>query len=983
MAFNIQNAKDLLKGIGQGASDVFSPYAKLLAEPFAQVGRIATNKNYRRAIFNPESFNAQDAAKLNNVKASTFLRPEQIQNRRSIVGAGAGATSKALLGTAGLANPANALLGAGISGGLTYGLQKLTRQPTNFREIGRAVGYSPIYSGINRLTARPSEVIYNTLLPQGASLTARALTRGSVGAGANILEEVFFTPLTQGRRPTKKELQIAAGTGLLAGSASEIFGDAFKKFKKAYKERVNSKAKEKEIIKQYGKYWRNQLGQFAGDPNQPKWIGDVREAQGLDRYGDGPQLGLSTKAVPGKYKELTKTGVGDVKIPKNEPIKITPPGGSGVGTSPVQKITALIKEAKPMRGQSEELYSAERARRVAKAAGVGQNVGGEQGYFAQLGQLKGELPKPQFSRIRQDLTQNDIDELFNMAEKADLDTFQKINTKTGLAKLLQKEGGQIPTKSELKLLRKVYGKDFVKAITNKKGNWQKLLEGAANVLAVPRSIMASFDLSAPLRQGAFLIGRPKQWGEAFKTMLKAVKSDADYKVVMDGIKADPNYNAMKTSGLSLTDLGDDISSREELFASNLADVVPGVKGSGRAYTAFLNKLRADTFNDIFQKTGGKNAKDVAKFVNAATGRGDLGKLESASGALSTALFSPRLVASRLNLINPAFYVNLNPTVRKEALKSLASFTGAGLSVLTLAKLGGAEVENDPRNADFGKIKFGNTRYDIWAGFQQPLRALAQIASGKVISSQTGKEITLGEGYKPLTRLDIATRFLESKTSPVASFIISAIRGQNNIGQDFDVPSEVINRFIPMIMQDMYDLARDKDSPFAAAGGIPGIFGVGSLTYGKQELVTGKDQFGFPTSQIRPIPGLAESIREKVFGKKPLGTSRGFNVETYYDQLLELPREQASARFQQIAKSNPDLAKKISKVAKERQKGITVQNKTLKSKGVSSGDRATAIAKEFNKLKTNEEKSRLWQEYVRKGIITKDVAKQVTALLKNQ
>ena len=67
--------------------------------------------------------------------------------------------------------------------------------------------------------------------------------------------------------------------------------------------------------------------------------------------------------------------------------------------------------------------------------------------------------------------------------------------------------------------------------------------------------------------------------------------------------------------------------------------------------------------------------------------------------------------------------------------------------------------------------------------------------------------------------------------------------------------------------------------------------------------------------------------------------------------------------------------------KERELGITIKDKDLKVKGVASGDRALAIKKELDKLETKEEKSTLWKDYVKKGIITKEVARQLWVLLK--
>ena len=66
---------------------------------------------------------------------------------------------------------------------------------------------------------------------------------------------------------------------------------------------------------------------------------------------------------------------------------------------------------------------------------------------------------------------------------------------------------------------------------------------------------------------------------------------------------------------------------------------------------------------------------------------------------------------------------------------------------------------------------------------------------------------------------------------------------------------------------------------------------------------------------------------------------------------------------------------------ERDLGITTANKDLKAKGVASGDRALAVKKELDKLKTKEEKAALWEDYKKKGIITKEVARQLGILLK--
>jgi len=655
----------------------------------------------------------------------------------------------------------------------------------------------------------------------------------------------------------------------------------------------------------------------------------------------------------------------------------------------VQRITNALTEAKPLIREQKALYSAERAKRAAQVAAIGQKTAGEAGYHAQLGALKGELPKVSFESVKGKIQQPDIDALFNQVEQHPiLTTFEKIGAKTGLDKILS---GQLPVKSELTILNEVFPPEFIDAVLSKRSIWQKLTTAGGEVLNLPRALMATADLSAPLRQGIFLVGRPKQWLPAFGDMFKYAFSEKAYQGLLENIQSRSTYKLMRDSGLSLTNTSKFMGSREEAFMSNIAEKIPlfgkFAKGSNRAYSGFLNKLRADTFDSILstaKRTGVLEERpqvvdDISKFVNSATGRGTLGALDRASVALNGVLFSPRLLMSRINLLNPAYYTKLDPLVRKEALKSLLTFGATALSVLGLAKLGGASVQADPRSADFGKIKVGNTRYDILGGFQQYIRLASQLITGKVISSTTGKEITLGEGYKPLTRKDVLIRFLEAKEAPVLSFATALGTGKNGIGEPINIPAETIDRFTPMIAQDMYDLYKENglNGIFMAT---PGLFGAGSQTYGKQKLESGVNSLGKKTVEVKPISGLGEDIASKVFGDQVLQPSAQYNADTYYQQLKKLSAQEARAQFDEIARINPDLAKKITESANNEKLGITVANLTLKSKGVASGDRARAIVEELNKLKTKEEKRALWEEYVTKKIITTDVAQQLLDLL---
>jgi len=570
--------------------------------------------------------------------------------------------------------------------------------------------------------------------------------------------------------------------------------------------------------------------------------------------------------------------------------------------------------------------------------------------------------------IRPILNQQEVNTLFNTIESSTLNEWEKLPTARGLAKLLGEFGGHVPTENELAKLSEVFGNEFVKIALDKRTLFIKYKELGLQVANIPRAIMASFDFSAPLRQGVFLIGKPKAFFSSFFRSFKPFFSERSYQELTKEIFSRSTAELMQESGLSLTHLGKGLIGREEVFMSNLAERIPlvgrGVRASERSYVSFLNKLRADVFDDFVKKgvkLGIKDPrflKDAARFINTATGRGGLGPLEPAAVQLNTWFFSPRLIASRLNLVNPAFYIGLEPTVRKEALKSLFTFGSTALGVAGLATYGGADIVVDPRSADFLKIKFGNTRYDILGGFQQPIRLAAQLISGKVISSTTGKTMTLGEGYRGLTRTEIISRYLEYKQAPVVSFAVGLLRGKTSLGEKFDLPTEVANRFIPMVVQDINELYKEKGLaglPMAA----PGIFGIGVQSYGgvqsfglngkdypklNNELLRLKTSMGYPSTVA-----FGEELTNKEY--KNLKQKTGKDVADFLNKLIITPAYKERSDFQKLRliESRIDLIKDRTKkkMFPQKMKKSMYKSHLIKARGLDD-EEADKQAEEYLK-----------------------------------
>lgn len=388
---------------------------------------------------------------------------------------------------------------------------------------------------------------------------------------------------------------------------------------------------------------------------------------------------------------------------------------------------------------------------------------------------------------------------------------------------------------------------------------------------LPRGLMASYDFSAPLRQGIGLIHKKEFW-RALSPMMKAWASEdafhASQKAIAErplfrprvGPGGKPLKSFAEDAGLKLGDLTD-LSKREEAIMSTWAETGGGLPGyqktigrgvrmSNRAYTTFLNNLRADTFESLVKdsKVFGADARAdlplaraLADFVNTASGRGSLGALENSAVALNTVLFSPRLIASRIQMMNPRNYIMGPTALRKEYLKSLLAIAAVGNTVTQLGRMAGGTVESDPASSDFGKLKIGNTRLDPWAGFQQYGVLFNRLLTGNYKSSTSGKETDLYNPKGPYdpTALGTIGRFAWGKSHPAVNFAIGLLNAQKELsGEKMNfttmnpMDNAVTQRFIPIILQDLYELSQEEPELLPVM--IPAAFGMGTQTYGAKQ-----------------------------------------------------------------------------------------------------------------------------------------------------
>jgi hypothetical protein len=238
------------------------------------------------------------------------------------------------------------------------------------------------------------------------------------------------------------------------------------------------------------------------------------------------------------------------------------------------------------------------------------------------------------------------------------------------------------------------------------------------------------------------------------------------------------------------------------------------------------------------------AGELADYVNTATGRGPLKthfwpsrggekSLESIADKLMYGLFSPRLMASRVRMMNPLTYAMATPYIRKQYMKSML---GAGMAWLTFTELGkmaGGEVSMDPTSSDAGKIRFEDTRFDPGSGFQQYLVVIARGLAGGYTSSASGEFHKYGEGFRGETQWEAGERFFANKLNPVAKFAYDLANASENI--PFHVKDRAAQMFVPLAMQDLYEIMNER--PDLLPWMVPVMFGMGTQTYSAGESVS--------------------------------------------------------------------------------------------------------------------------------------------------
>jgi hypothetical protein len=178
----------------------------------------------------------------------------------------------------------------------------------------------------------------------------------------------------------------------------------------------------------------------------------------------------------------------------------------------------------------------------------------------------------------------------------------------------------------------------------------------------------------------------------------------------------------------------------------------------------------------------------------------------------------------------------------EAAKNLIGIITTTSAILwTANQLFPDSVETDPRSANFGKIRIGDTRFDVSGGMASLItlasRIMPTIHNGEwgfySKSSTTGKITKLNSGkWGSMTVLDVINNYWQGKLSPIAGVLRDVFKGTTYSGQPITPQGLAAQAFVPLPVQTFLELKNNPESANLLLSMILEGLGISANTYSK-------------------------------------------------------------------------------------------------------------------------------------------------------
>lgn len=288
-------------------------------------------------------------------------------------------------------------------------------------------------------------------------------------------------------------------------------------------------------------------------------------------------------------------------------------------------------------------------------------------------------------------------------------------------------------------------------------------------------------------------------------------------------------------------------------------------------------------------------------------------------------------------------------------------------------------------------------YDVADGFEADIAG----AVGKIVAS-------LFEGYNPIGGSD----FGQMITPTIGDIPIDVYRNNawygGKIAPDWDQYAPDSTRYFP----DLKDTISGR-TIIAVTKGLSGLgieVSPANIDYVYNQLIGGAgrttnkvvDTISAIGSEeevdVKNIPFVSRFLRSRPENQIGAGTTKG-------EYLNELLGEQSRDRFylgeeaeeihqtfkaspngaqlfSELAQKDPEMAQMVKQVAHEEELGLNYTERRILKLGVDNWSRARFIHQELKEAETDEQRDQIWNDYVKKKIITKKVSDQLKYLISN-
>ncbi|KKK60238.1 hypothetical protein LCGC14_3026360, partial [marine sediment metagenome] len=244
-------------------------------------------------------------------------------------------------------------------------------------------------------------------------------------------------------------------------------------------------------------------------------------------------------------------------------------------------------------------------------------------------------------------------------------------------------------------------------------------------------------------------------------------------------------------------------------------------------------------------------------------------------------------------------------------------------ILGASVLAGADIELDPRSANWGKMQVGPTRVDITAGYGPLIRFGVRV--GMQAAGEPGMKTDTGS-LKDIGVWDATVRLLESKMAPAATDVRDILKGQTFTGDRLSwsqdvVIREAIDRTLPFFIDSIRETFEEggwMHVPFAAAEFVG--FGVQSYTTSAvrtQGMIEGDIEGGFIDPDEYPeLEGRLPRTRGELhpLDRVRFDTRHALEIAEMEERFIPNPENAESAAFEQSEKTDADAITQIDRLA---------------------------------------------------------------------